>query len=161
MLRMSMLGWAGVAFLSVAGVPAASAFAQSIFTLNPRACVIDQMDTDSCPTVQQTTCPAGPCDGEVFLGCNPLNGDPRQLSELTPHNPGATVQAAMEASPGIPGRKPVRPPSPVVCYEISLCFCEELDPGLWTCVVGPSTRFVIYSWKPGKIGCENAESPFE
>ncbi len=159
MLRFSMLGWVGVAFLVVVGGYAPPASAQSVFTLNPRACVVDQMDTDSCPTIQQTTCPAGPCDGNSLLGCNPLDGSPPELLQRTPHNPGATVQAAREAIPGSTGRVPVRPPSPVICYEFSLCYCEVLDPGHYTCVVQPSTQVVIYSWKPGKIGCLAVESP--
>jgi hypothetical protein len=169
MLRLSIFGWVGVAFVLVFVPGATSALGQVIphpkeeprtppidAPGNPRTCVVDVKVTDKCPEVQETNCPTGAC-AKTGLGCDTTDGKTISF-ERKLRNPGATVQAAREATAeekkNSQAFQPNKPDSPVVCYEFRGCFCKSLAPMPGTrCVRGDLYQKTIYSWTASKDPC--------
>lgn len=167
MVRFSMLGWVGVAFLvivisggtnAVGQTPVPDVDAQPGLpddTPYPRTCVVDVKVTDTCPTVAETKCPEGSCS--PILGCRAEDGT-KVDAERIPKNPGATVQAAREATPeekkNSQAFQPNVPDSPVICYKFRGCYCKTNapKPGA-TCVKGTWYNTSIYSWTASKDPC--------
>jgi hypothetical protein len=165
MLRLSMLGWVGVAFLVIAISAGTNAVAQTAVedidippflpddTPYPRSCVVDVKVTDTCPDVAETKCPEGSCS--LILGCRAEDGT-KVDAERIPKNPGATVQAAKAATTPELDQAflPNVPDSPVTCYRFRFCYCRTIEPGQTICVKGDNWYDSnIYSWTASKDPC--------
>ena len=164
MLRMSMLGWVGVAFLIITMLGETVALGQDnldkpfrplivpLDAYNRRTCVVDVRVTDECPDVSEIQCPTGGCS--TILGCLSAEGK-RVITEYVPKNAGATVKAVRQATEkeisDFTAFRPEQPDSPVVCYEFAFCFCRSLapEPGA-QCIRGELMQANIYSWKADK-----------
>jgi hypothetical protein len=162
MLRLSMLGWAGVSILVVALIDGSSCWGQGTTTettLNPRGCVIDETQKDTCPTMTNVACPSGSCSYIPLIpGC--LHNGNYVLTEVTNISGGAQVDAAKPAGPESKNGRIPSSSSRVVCYTKKTCWCERQANLSFRCVPSDDVEeYVIKPWKPSKIACLPAEDP--
>lgn len=159
MFRFSMLGWVGVAFLVVAVTHGHNSLGQGTTTetiLNPRACVIDETQKDTCPTKNNVACPSGSCTRLWGIpGC--LHDGSYVLLEVTNISGGAQVDAAKPAGPNDNGKSPSST-GRTVCYTQKRCWCKRQDNGSWHCVPSENVEeFVIRPWTASNVACAIVE----
>jgi hypothetical protein len=133
MLRLSMLGWAGVSILVVALIDGSSCWGQG--------------------------CPSGSCSYIPLIpGC--LHNGNYVLTEVTNISGGAQVDAAKPAGPESKNGRIPSSSSRVVCYTKKTCWCERQANLSFRCVPSDDVEeYVIKPWKPSKIACLPAEDP--